>query len=104
MVGIALANEKAAATVPRVFSGSVRAGSGCPFRVGSCASRSRQLQGPNIAHFRFIDRTARHKGSRAVVICEVLVGREFRQYGAGNPRSIATFFHLAGRKIFGDLV
>jgi len=51
MVGIALANEKAAATVPRVFSGSVRAGFGYPFRVGSSDLRSRQLQGPNIAHF-----------------------------------------------------
>jgi hypothetical protein len=51
MVGIALASEKVVEPRRRVFSGSVCAGSDCPFRVGFSASRSRQLQGPNITHF-----------------------------------------------------
>jgi hypothetical protein len=63
MVGIALASEKVVEPRRRVFSGSVCAGSDCPFRVGFSDSQSRRLQGPNTAHFSFIDRTVRYQGA-----------------------------------------
>ncbi len=76
MVVIALANEKVAATPPHVFSGSVGAGLRCPLRSGSFTARNLRRQDRNITYFLLSTQPPGHKGSQAVVICEVLVGRE----------------------------